>query len=83
MGHYAARLEDGTRIEIRAETYQEQFHAYLERIGEPPKSWLSIMLRAEREWEQYCLVMDAFASNTQQWLDHQGREVFIDRASEE
>lgn len=49
MGHYAVLLEDGTRIEVHAATYEQQFHAYLERIGVEPTSWYTIMQKAEQE----------------------------------
>jgi len=79
MGHYYARLEDGTEIEVHPKTYDEQFHAYLERIGVQRTSWYTIMQQAEKEWNEYCQVMDAFAEDLQQWLEYQARGVVVER----
>ncbi len=70
MGRYHVRLEDGTQIEVHPATYQQQFEAYLERIGVQRTTWFEIMQKAEHEWKEYCRVMDAFAENNQQWLDY-------------
>lgn len=78
-GHHCVRLEDGTQIEVHPDTYDQQFHAYLERIGVPPTTHYEIMQKAEEEWQAYCRVMDAFAENTQQWIEFQGRGVFVMR----
>ena len=74
MGCYYTRLEDGTEIEVHPKTYDEQFRAYLERIGVQRTSWYTIMQQAEKEWNEYCQVMDAFAENNQQWLDYRTSE---------
>jgi hypothetical protein len=83
MGYHYVRLEDGTQIEVHPATYEQQFDAYLERIGVQRTTWSEIMHKAENEWKEYCRVMDAFAENTQQWLDYctpdkgRSRHVFI------
>ncbi len=78
-GHHFARLEDGTEIEVHPDTYDQRFAAYLERIGVARTSLSEIMQKAEQEWQQYRCVMDAFAQNTQQWLDSHERGVFVKR----
>jgi hypothetical protein len=78
-GHHVARLEDGTQIEVHSDTYDQQFNAYLERIGIARTSYSEIMQKAEQEWQEYCRVMDAFAEDIQQWLEYQGRGVYITR----
>lgn len=42
-------------------------------------TWSEIMRKANNEWEEYCSLMDEFAANHQQWLDHRGFGVFIER----
>lgn len=79
MGHYHARLEDGTQIEVHPDTYDAQFNAYLEQKGIKRTTWFEIFQRAEREWEAYCRVMDAFAENLQQGQTFRGEGVFIER----
>jgi glutamate racemase len=79
MGHYYVRLEDGTEITIHPDVYDQQFYAYLERIGIKRTSCDEIMRKAEEEWQAYCRVMDAFAENVEQWLDTQQCGVFIER----
>ncbi|TMD69814.1 MAG: hypothetical protein E6I97_20750 [Chloroflexi bacterium] len=79
MGCYYTRLEDGTEIEVHPKTYDEQFHAYLERIGVQRTSWYTIMQQAEKEWNEYCQVMDDFAEDLQQWLEYQARGVVVER----
>ncbi len=79
MGHHFIRLEDGTEIEVHPDTYEQQFHAYLERIGVQRTSWDAILHQAENEWKEYCRVRDAFAENYQQWLDYRGFGVRIQR----
>lgn len=81
MGHYAARLEDGTRIEVHADLYDAQWNAYLERLGAQRTSWFEIMHRAEQEWNAYCRLMDAFAENLEQWGEYHGAGVFIEQAA--
>ncbi len=76
-GHHFVRLEDGTEIEVHPDTYDQQFHAYLERIGVQRTSYHQIMQKAEAEWQAYCRVMDAFAEDIQQWIEYQGRGVFV------
>ncbi len=78
-GHHFVRVEDGTEIEVHPDTYDKQFHAYLECIGVQRTSDHEIMQKAEGEWQAYCRIMDAFAEDTQQWLDYQGRGVYITR----
>jgi hypothetical protein len=78
-GHHCVRLEDGTEIEVHPDTYEQQFHDYLERIGVARTSYSQIMQKAEQEWQAYRQVVDAFAEDTQQWLEYQGRGVFITR----
>ncbi len=78
-GHHFARLEDGTEIEVHPDTYDQQFAAYLERIGVTRTSHYEIMQKAEQEWQEYRRVMDTFAQDTQQWLTYQGRGVFVKR----
>jgi hypothetical protein len=78
MGHHFARLEDGTQIEVHPTTYDEQFSAYLERIGVQRTSWYEILQRAENEWKEYCRIMDAFAEDLEQWQVYRGRGVFIE-----
>ncbi len=78
-GHHFVRLEDGTQIEVHPDTYEKQFHAYLEQIGVKPTTWSEIMHQAEKEWKEYCRVRDAFAENCQQWLDYRGFGVRIQR----
>ncbi len=79
MGHHFVRLEDGTQIEVHPDTYEQQFHVYLERIGVKPTTWSEILHKAEHEWKEYCRVTDAFAENHQQWFDYRGFGVFIQR----
>ena len=76
-GHHFARLEDGTEIEVHPDIYDQQFHAYLDRIGVQRTTYHEIMRRAEQEWQAYCRTMDAFAEDIQQWLEYQGRGVFV------
>ncbi len=76
-GHHFVRVEDGTEIEVHPDTYEQHFHAYLERIGVQRTSYYEIMQKAEQEWQAYCRIMDAFAQDTQQWLDSQGRGVVV------
>lgn len=78
-GHHYAHLEDGTEITVHPDTYDQQFYAYLERIGVKPTSWYEIMRKAEAEWQVYCRIMEAFAENVEQWLEYQGRGVVIER----
>ncbi len=78
-GHHFVRLEDGTQIEVHADTYEQQFHAYLERMSVQPTTWSEIMHKADNEWKEYCRVGDAFAANYQQWLDYRGFGVRIQR----
>lgn len=75
-GHHSVRL---TEIEVHPDTYEQQFHAYLERIGVARTSHSEIMQKAEQEWQAYCRVRDAFADDIQQWLEYQGRGVFVTR----
>ena len=77
MGHHCVRLEDGTEIEVHPDTYEQQFHAYLERLGVARTSYSQIMQKAEQEWQAYRQVIDAFAEDTQQWLEYQGRGVYV------
>ena len=79
MGYHSVYLEDGTRIEVHPKTYDEQFHAYLERIGVQRTTWSEIMQKAEKEWKEYCRIMDAFAEDNQQWLDYHGFGVAVKR----
>ena len=79
MGHHFERLEDGSLIEVHPDRYEQQFEAYLERIGVARTSYSQIMQKAEQEWQAYRQVVDAFAEDTQQWLEYQGRGVFIKR----
>jgi len=78
-GHHVARLEDGTQIEVHPDTYEQHFHAYLERIGVQRTSYYEILQKADQEWQAYARVRDAFAQDTQQWLDSQGRGVVVTR----
>ena len=77
--NYLRPSEDGTEIEVHPDTYDQQFRAYLQRIGVEHTSYSQIMEKAEQEWQAYCRVMDAFAEDTQQWLKYQGRGVYITR----
>jgi hypothetical protein len=79
IGHHDARLEDGTEITVHPDIYDQQFYAYLERIGVKPTSWYEIMRKAEEEWQAYCRIMEAFAENVEQWLEYQGRGVVIEQ----
>ena len=78
-GHHFVRLEDGTEIEVHPDIYDQQFQVYLERIGVARTSYHEIMQKAEQEWQVYRQVMDAFAKDIQQWLEYQGRGVYITR----
>lgn len=82
-GRHSVRLEDGTYIEVDPDVYDQHFNAYLEQIGVKRTSWSEIMQQAERQWQQYCRVMDTFAENYQQWLDYQGSGVFVEQPQRE
>lgn len=77
-GYYFSQLEDGTSIEIHSNVYDRRFQAYLERLGVQQTSWQEIMYRAQQEWQNYCMLMDHFAQNTQQWLDTPESGIFIE-----
>jgi hypothetical protein len=77
------RLEDGTYIEVDPNVYNQRFNAYLAHIGVKRTSWSEIMQQAEKQWQDYCRVMDAFAENYQQWLDDQGSGVFVEQPRRE
>lgn len=79
MGHHFVRLEDGTEIDVHPDVYEARFRTYLERIGVRRTSWHEIAQQAEQEWQAYCLVMDAFAEDVEQWREYQGRGVVIER----
>ena len=80
-GHWVGCMEDGTRIEVHPKLYDEQFDAYLERLGVKRTSWYEIMQKAEQEWQTHSKLMDEFAENLEQWLtlQHQGFSVIIER----
>jgi hypothetical protein len=82
-GHYSVRLEDGTSIEVDPDVYNQRFNAYLERIGVKRTSWSAIMQQAEKQWQDYCDVMDTFAENYHLWLDDQQCGVFVERPQRE
>ena len=77
-GYHSIQLEDGTYIEVHPDVYERRFQAYLERLGVQQTSWQAIMRRAEQEWQNYCMLMDNFAQNTQQWLDTPENGIFIE-----
>jgi hypothetical protein len=76
-GYHLVYLEDGTRIEVQADTYDQRFNAYLNDLGIQRISWFGIMEKAEREWQAYCQLMDAFAEDIQQWLTSYDEGVFV------
>jgi hypothetical protein len=82
-GYYSVSLEDGTRIEVISETYDQRFNGYLNDLGVKPTTWSQIMRKADAEWQRYCQVMDAFAENYQQWLDQKVSGVFVEQPQRE
>jgi hypothetical protein len=76
-GYHSVSLEDGTRIEVSAETYDQRWKAYLNGLGMKPTTWSEMMGEAEREWQAYSQLMDAFAENIQQWLMFRSEDVFV------
>ncbi len=82
QGCYTLSLENGTSVEIHPEVYRQRFNAYLEQLGVQPTSRYEIMQRAEREWQNYCRLIDSFAENTQQWVHDPEHGVFVEPARE-
>jgi hypothetical protein len=76
-GYHSVCLEDGARIEVSSETYDQRFNAYLNDLGIQRTTWSQIMGKADAEWRAYCQLMDTFAENTQQWLTSRGEGIFV------
>jgi len=76
-GYHSVSLEDGTRIEVSAETYDQRWKAYLNGLGMKPTTWSEMMGEAEREWQAYSRLMEAFAENIQPWLTFRSEGVFV------
>jgi hypothetical protein len=80
-GHYFARGEQGQLIEVLPDVYQQQFEAYLSRLGVKPTTYHEIMKRAEQEWQAFAQLMDAFAEDVEQWQTYQEKGVYVEEAS--
>lgn len=76
-GYHSVYLEDGTRIEVEANVYDQRFNAYLNNLGIRRTTWSEIMGKADAEWRAYCHLIDAFAEDIQQWFTFRGEGAFV------
>ncbi len=77
-GHYFARGKQGQRIEVLPDVYQQQFEAYLDRLGVKPTTYHEIMNKAEQEWQAFAQLMNAFAEDIEQWQNYHGKGVYVE-----
>ena len=79
-GHYFARLEDGTEVEVTGEVYQQKRKEYLLSKGAEYTSYSGIEAKAQQERNTLSQFLDAFDEDVEQWLEEPQREgVFIKR----
>jgi hypothetical protein len=77
-GHYFARGEQGQLIEVLPEVYQQQFEAYLKRLGVKPTTYNEILNKAEQEWHAFAQLRDTFAEDLEQWQTYHGKGVYVE-----
>ncbi len=81
-GHYFARLEDGTEVEVIGEIYQQKRKEYLLKMGAEYTSYSGIEAKAQQERNTLSQFLDAFDEDVEQWLEEQREGVSIKRPAQ-